>query len=152
MILVIGIFFEAAAAYYQYVLDYGPCALCVQVRALVLGFTLTALVAALVKNTLLRKAAHLLNTVWLAWLSERAYVLLGTERGFVMTECGMDSAFPNWLALDRWLPAFFAPWESCGYTPLVLFNISMAEMLILIYPLMFLLSLLLLVFSFFRHR
>lgn len=42
----------------------------------------------------------------------------------------MASGLPEWLALERWFPWLFEIHEPCGYTPYVLFGISMAEILI----------------------
>jgi disulfide bond formation protein DsbB len=145
--IVAGISSEAVGLYYQYVLDYGPCPLCIHVRIGILAWMLVSLFSMLLNNLAAWRIGHLLNTVILVWLCERTYQLLGTERGFLLTECGMDSGLPSWLPLDQWIPAVFEPWESCGYTPKMLFDISMAEALIVIYPLMLLISLTLLVTS-----
>ena len=61
---------------------------------------------------------------------ERSYQLLGTERGFIMGECSMDTGFPSWFAIDKWLPSLFEPLITCGYTPEVAFGITMAEALL----------------------
>ena len=63
-------------------------------------------------------------------LFERSYMLLGTERGTVMASCNFDLGLPSWLAFDKWLPAVFEVQASCGYTPELLFGITMAEGLI----------------------
>jgi disulfide bond formation protein DsbB len=44
----------------------------------------------------------------------------------------MDLGMPPWFALDQWLPSVFEVQTSCGYTPLILFQISMAEALLVI--------------------
>jgi disulfide bond formation protein DsbB len=44
----------------------------------------------------------------------------------------MKLGFPDWIALDKWLPSVFEPWEPCGYTPELLFGITMAEGLIVV--------------------
>lgn len=149
LLILVGVGFESVALYYQYILDYGPCPLCIHVRIGVVAFMLVSIVALLVNSLLWWRISHVLNAVIFAWLSERAYMLLGTERGFVYTECGVDSGLPSWLPLDQWFPAFFGVLESCGYTPKLLFGISMAEALMLLFPLMLLFSLVLLVVSIF---
>lgn len=147
LMILVGVVFESVALYYQYILDYGPCPLCIHVRIGVLAFIVVSIVALVVNNLLWWRISHVLNALIFAWLSERAYMLLGTERGFVYTECGVDSGLPSWLPLDQWFPVFFGVLESCGYTPKLIFGISMAEALMVLFPLMLLLSLILPVVS-----
>ena len=144
-LILCGICFEGVALFYQYVLEYGPCPLCIHTRILVMAFVLIAILALFFRSSWATRVFHLLIVVVMLGLSERAYVLLGTERGFVLTECGVDSGLPAWFALDQWFPLMFEVKESCGYTPQMLFGISMAEALIVVFPLMLLLSLLMLI-------
>lgn len=147
LLILTGICFEGVALFYQYVLEYGPCPLCIHTRILVLAFVLIAILALLLRSSWATRLFHLLTVAIMLGLSERAYVLLGTERGFVLTECGVDSGLPSWFALDQWFPFMFGVMESCGYTPQMLFGISMAEALIVVFPLMLLVSLLMFVGS-----
>ena len=73
-----------------------------------------------------------LNPVLSIGLLERAWMLLGIERGTVEGSCSFDSGLPAWFALDQWFPAIFKVWEACGYTPELLFGITMAESLVLL--------------------
>jgi disulfide bond formation protein DsbB len=150
--LVLGIVFEATALYYQYILEYGPCPLCIHTRIGVMAFLLISVLALIVKARWWWRISHLLNLAVFAWLSERAYLLLGTERGFVYLECGVDPGLPAWLPLDRWLPLMFEVKESCGYTPRLWFDISMAEALMLMFPALALISLVGLLTSFMGSR
>ncbi len=148
LMILAGAGFEAVALTYQYALDYGPCPLCIHVRIGVFGFMLVSAFALWANRLLAWRIGHLFNAGLLAWLSERAYLLLGTERGFVYLECGIESGLPVWLALDKWLPLLFEVKESCGYTPKLLFGVSMAEALIVVFPLMLVITLLLLLRTF----
>ena len=51
--------------------------------------------------------AHLLSVVSAIGMLERSYQLLGTERGFTFSDCGLDLGMPAWFALDSWFPAMF---------------------------------------------
>ena len=138
---VAGLSMEAVALMYQYVLEYLPCVLCIHVRIWVLGFILLALLALLLRGSrawLL--VVHLLNTLVMVGLLERAWLLLGTERGTVEGSCEMDLGFPAWFALDAWFPWMFRVWEPCGYTPELLFGITMAEALVVFSAVMVLAS------------
>ncbi len=143
-LLLLGILFEATALLYQHVLDYPPCVMCIQVRLWVLGLILLALFGFVVRRSRVSCAlAHLLVAGIMAGMLERAWQLLGTERGFIISTCGFDLGLPSWLALDRWWPAVFEVKTTCGYTPELLFGITMAEALLVMSSVLLVVSLLL---------
>ena len=112
---------EGAALFYQYVLDYPPCVLCIHVRMLLAGILILSILALFVHRW--RPPALLLFIavfgLWI-WMTERSYMLLGTERGWLLGECSMESGLPSWFALEKWFPILFHIHETCGYTPYVL--------------------------------
>jgi disulfide bond formation protein DsbB len=113
------------------VLDYGPCVLCIHVRIWVVGLLFVSLLGFSVRhNRHSLVIAHLLVTAIGAGMLERSWQLLGVERGTIEGTCGMEAGLPAWFALDRWFPALFRVWEPCGYTPQLLFGITMAEALL----------------------
>lgn len=133
LLVLIGLGFECVALYYQYVLELQPCALCIQVRIWVMALIIVSLAAIWIRrNAYMNLLAHMLTVVIAIGLLERSYQLLGTERGFTFSDCGLDLGLPAWFALDSWLPAMFKVQTSCGYTPELLFGITMAEALIVI--------------------
>ena len=133
LLVLVGLSFEGVALYYQYVLEEMPCVLCIQVRIWVVALILVALAAIWMRrNAFMNLLAHMLTVVIAIGLLERSYQLLGTERGFTFSDCGMDLGMPAWFALDAWFPALFQVQTSCGYTPELLFGITMAEALIVI--------------------
>ena len=130
-----------AAMYFQYIREEPPCLMCIQVRMLLLLLILIAVIGLLTRRHPLINVLANISTVLVAVsMSERAYQLLGTERGFVFSDCGFDLGLPAWLALDEWLPWLFRVETTCGYTPEIVFGITIAESLMV-------LSILLLVFS-----
>ena len=134
-LVLIGLSFEGVALFYQHVLDEMPCVLCIHVRLLVLAVILVALAAMFLRHfKWLNVLAHLLTVLVAAGLLERSYQLLGTERGFTHGDCGFDLGLPDWLAVDIWFPALFQVQTTCGYTPELLFGITMAEALIVFSP------------------
>ena len=127
-LLVFGLSLEAVALFYQYVLDYLPCVLCVHARIWVLGLILVSVLGLAVRKIPgLRILSHALVTLVSAGLLERSWMLFGTERGLVYGSCDFDLGMPDWLALDRWFPALFEVLEACGYTPELLLGVTMAE-------------------------
>jgi disulfide bond formation protein DsbB len=133
LLILVGIALEAGALYYQYALDEWPCVLCIHVRILVMGFVLIAIPAIFFTDSMPgMRLFHGLNTLLLGWLVERSWQVLAVERGWVFGDCDMDLGMPAWFALDKWLPSVFEVQTACGYTPIVLFEISMAEALLVI--------------------
>lgn len=132
-LLALAFVFGATALYFQYALDYRPCVLCIHARILVVGVMLVALFGLMVRNTVIgRVVGQLLSALVFAALAQRAYLLLGIERGFVQGECSVDSALPSWMPLDQWFPAMFQVREPCGYTPTMPMGFTMAEVLLVL--------------------
>ncbi len=130
-LLLLGFVLEGIALFYQYGLDYMPCVLCIHYRIWVLGMIAVSAAALLVyKHYRPRLFMLSLMTSMGIGMLERAWLLLGTERGFIAGACSMDSGLPPWFALDEWFPAVFEVQEPCGYTPELLFGVTMAEALI----------------------
>ena len=126
-----GLASEAVALFYQHALDEMPCVLCIQVRLWVMALIIVALLVLLLRRLrYIPVAGHLLTVVIAAGLLERSYQLLGTERHFIYGDCGFDLGLPAWFTPGTWFPAMFQVETTCGYTPELLFGITMAESLI----------------------
>lgn len=151
-LLLLALSFISVALYYQYVLEELPCVMCIQVRIWMLSLALVALNAYVLNNRWTSLFAHILTVVIAAGLMERSYQLLGTERGFVFGDCGFDLGLPSWFALDSWFPALFRVQSSCGYTPELIFGITMAEALIVFSAVFLLISSTLTIASFVRQN
>lgn len=149
----LGIALEAAALYYQYALDEWPCVLCIHVRILVVAFVLLAIAGLfLARYSTATRILHGVNTLVMLALVERSWQVLAVERGWIFGDCDLDLGLPAWFALDQWFPWIFEVRTSCGYTPFVLFQITLAEVLMVITVLLALLSAALFVASFFERR
>ena len=139
-LLLLGLSMEGVALLYQYQWDYAPCVLCIHVRIWLLGVMVLSLAALLLPQArVVAPIMHGLGALLMGGLLERSYQLLGTERGWIYGSCNMDAGLPDWFALDRWWPAVFEVKEACGYTPELLFGITMAEALLLFSVLMLML-------------
>lgn len=121
------------ALYYQYALNEWPCVLCIHIR---LWFSLLLVLGIvgffLRRHPWPRLLSHLASLLVAVGLGERSYMLLGTEKGFVFSDCGFDAGLPGWLALEDWLPWLYRVETSCGYTPELLLGITMAEALMVL--------------------
>ena len=132
-LILIGLALEGGALFYQYVLDEWPCVLCIHVRILVMAFVLLAMVAIFCTGSVAAmRFFHGLNSLLMVWLVERSWQVLAVERGWIFGDCGLSLGMPEWFALDKWLPSVFEVQNSCGYTPVILFDITMAESLLVI--------------------
>lgn len=128
-----GIALEGGALYYQYVLDEWPCVVCIQIRIWVMAFVLLAILALFfTRSVAAMRLLHGISIAIMIGLLERSWQVLAIERGWIFGDCEMDLGMPAWFALDKWIPWLFEVQTSCGYTPLVLFEISMAEVLLVI--------------------
>ena len=145
-----GIALEAGALYYQYVLDEWPCVVCIQIRIWVMSFVLLAILALFfTRSVAAMRLLHGVSVIIMVGLLERSWQVLAIERGWVFGDCDMDLGMPPWFALDKWAPWLFEVQTSCGYTPLILFEISMAEVLIVISGILLLSSVMLFIASWF---
>jgi disulfide bond formation protein DsbB len=141
VLILIGAALEGGALYYQYVLDEWPCVICIHVRIWVAAFMLLAMVAIFCTNSIIAmRIAHFLNVGIMVGMLERSWQVLAIERGWVFGDCDMDLGMPAWFALDKWMPSLFEVQTSCGYTPLIIFDITMAESLVVISALMLIMS------------
>ena len=148
-LLLIGLSMLAVALGYQYILKEQPCVLCIHVRLWVSLLVLFAALGLFINESpKLNSMLHLFMLMIGLGLADRSYQLLGTERGFIYGDCVFDLGFPSWFAIDQWLPALYGVETSCGYTPVLLFGVTMAEALMAMSALLVLISLLLLVVSF----
>jgi len=136
-----GVSLLASALYLQFVNEELPCLMCIQVRLLI-SLLLVVAIAGLSfrKNRLLNPVLHLSVVLIAASLTERSYQLLGTERGFVFGDCGFSLGLPAWFAIEDWIPWLYRVETSCGYTPEIIFGITVAEVLMVTSVLLLLLS------------
>lgn len=139
-LLLLGILQEAIALYYQYFLHKLPCVLCIHVRIWVMGMVLVAIMALLIRKRALRNIPQVLTALIMIGLLDRSWQLLGVERGFILGSCSMDPGLPSWFALDKWIPFMFEVQDMCGYTPQLLFGITMAEALLVLSATLFLIN------------
>ena len=147
-LILLGIALEAVAVFYQYVMDEPPCILCIHFRLLVVALIVFSLLGLFLRSFKIAQItlSGALLLIFVGML-ERSYQLLGTERGFIEGECAATLNFPNWIAVDKWMPSFFEPWTSCSYTPKLLFDITMAEALIVFSVTMVLFAIVMLIAS-----
>ena len=120
----------ATALFYEYGLGTEPCILCIHIRLWVTAVLGISLIGIALRNHIWAQII-----LWLAFLGsavaliERSWVLLGTEKGWIISGCGAstDPGLPAWMPLDEWLPSLFRPETTCGLSPELLLGVTMAE-------------------------
>ncbi len=133
VLLLIGFILEAVALYYQYILGEEPCQVCIHIRIWVAAFMMLSIVMLILPRLKsVNIFAHLVNVGFMVGFCERCWFLLQVERGNANSSCNFYLGFPEWFALDKWLPSFFEVRNLCSFTPEILFGVSMAESLMLI--------------------
>ena len=121
------------ALFYQYIMEELPCVLCIQIRLIISLFVLVGFLGLFSRHVKsLNIVAHISIMLTAIVFVERSYQLLGTERGFVFGDCGFSLGFPSWFNIEDWLPWLYRVETSCGYTPQLLFGITMADALMLL--------------------
>lgn len=123
---------EVAALYYQYVLNYGPCTICVQIRATLAATIIIGVLGYFLNALLAQRVLSLILTGLMGLFLYQGYLIIGIERYWFESSCTLTNAFPAWMPLDQWLPSIFEPWELCGYTPYIIGKLTMAETLVFI--------------------
>jgi len=132
-----GLLLQLIGLYYQYGLDYGPCVLCIHVRMWLALLMVLCLAAAALCRWRSPRVVLLLGSIAIcAALTERAWQLVATERGWVIGSCDMTSGLPEWIPLEAWFPSVFLIHESCGYTPVMPWALTMGESLLGLFALM----------------
>ena len=128
-----GLVLLAVALFFQYGLEEQPCVVCIQIRLWISLLVIVAIIGLLLREKPWFNVASQLSVLLVAaGLVERSYLLLGTERGFIFADCGFNAGLPAWFAIEQWLPWLYQVEASCGYTPEIIFGITMAESLMLI--------------------
>ncbi len=141
-LMLIGASLLITALIFQYVLEEMPCVVCIHVRLWISLLVLIALLGLFTCHSRWPNVFANLAVVGTAVaLTERSYLLLGTERGFIFGDCGFNLGLPSWFAIDDWFPWLYRIETSCGYTPELIFGITMAEALIVFSVCLLLISL-----------
>ena len=123
---------EIIALYYQYILQFYPCALCVQVRAWVVGAMLSSAISFYFRGSFwVRFFGLFLTIVFVSGAFYTSYYAWGVENGTVISTCSMGAGFPSFMPLDQWIPLFFGASGPCGQSPEMWFGLSMVETLMI---------------------
>ena len=120
---------EAGALYFQQVLQYYPCEMCIYTRVWIMLIAFAALLQLWLRHLQhVRLIGQTLLIALMIGLALQVYDLLAVEKGFASDgACAFKANFWSWAPLDQWWPAMFEVGDFCQATPEVWLGISMAE-------------------------
>jgi len=142
---------EAAALFFQYVMQLDPCVLCVYERLAVAGVALAGLLGLIAPGLgLMRFSAYLLWGVSTIWGLSLAMEHVGFQFGAIDLKCEFFANFPAWFKLDEWFPAVFTPTGYCNDIQWQFLGFTMPQWMIVVYSGYLLLLLIALIAEFAR--
>lgn len=123
---------EAAALYFQYVMELDPCVMCIYIRLAVLGIFAAGLLGAIAPKFLLsRFIGAALWVVSATWGLKIALALVDMQTNpSPFATCSFLPEFPAWMPLHEWLPAVFMPTGMCTDSPWSYLGVTMAEWMV----------------------
>jgi len=111
------------ALFYQHVLGYEPCELCIHIRMIVAVMFALSTIATFWSWKPFRRFTIASIFLAYAFIFERNWSLLMHDLGLSdAASCGPVASLPEWMPLDVWMPKFFAIEAVCGSTPPVFFD------------------------------
>ncbi|CAK9884880.1 MAG: Disulfide bond formation protein B [Candidatus Erwinia impunctatus] len=125
---------ELAALFFQHVMMLPPCVMCIYQRCALFGIIGAGLLGALAPKTPLRWVAL---GVWL--YSAYEGIRLSWEHMMIQmypspfATCDFAARFPEWLPLDKWLPAVFVASGDCAVNLWSFLSLSMPQWMLIIF-------------------
>lgn len=120
----------ASALYFQYGLNLQPCIKCIYIRSAFVGVLVAAIIGLLAPANALFRLLAITGMIGAAGFGiMQANELLHIEQMLTLGgffSCALFAEFPQWMPLDKWLPAVFEPTGSCGDTSWQFLDKSMA--------------------------
>lgn len=123
---------EGGALYFQHVLHYYPCELCIYVRVWLAAIFILSLLALGLKRWFWGQVLVSLVGLGLSiGLALETWGLIQVEYGIGSGgACGFKANFPEWAPLDTWMPWMFEVQDLCQATPEFFWGVSMTHGLI----------------------
>ena len=101
LFIVGGLSLLTVALIFQHGFGHEPCVMCIQVRLWISLWIVLSVIGLITLNSKVSNAITHVSVVFVAMaLTERSYQLLGTERGFIFSDCGFSLGLPQWFAIE----------------------------------------------------
>lgn len=127
-----ALFFEACALFFQHVMGFRPCVMCIYERLAILDIFFAGLIGMVVPQ---RRYAR-----WVALLLWGGSALNGLlvaiqhvdyqQNPSPFNVCSPYADFPDWAPLDQWIPWLFFPTGDCSEIGWQFLSLSMPQWLI----------------------
>lgn len=127
-----GIALEAAALWFQYVMELQPCVYCIYIRLAVFGLVLAAVIGMMgaTGRPWLRRLGYVgwgASAGYGLLLSWQLYKIQNPIPGDLSGGCAYLPNFPEFMPLHEWMPGLFMPTGSCTDPTWHWLGLSMAQ-------------------------
>lgn len=119
-LLLAGIAFilEAAALFFQYAMDLGPCVMCIYQRTAMLGLLFAGIAGAIKPQNVFARsigfALWAISAIWGYLIAAEHIAMQNNTDPFAFAGCAFEPNFPEFLPLHQWMPWFFEVTGDCG--------------------------------------
>ena len=132
---------ELTALFFQYIMDLGPCVMCIYQRTAMLGLLLSGLVGAIKPSNMVFRivsyTVFVISSIW-GFLIAKEHVAMQTNTDpFAFTGCAFEPNFPEFLPLHHWAPWFFEVTGDCGSIDWQFLGLSMPQWMQVIFAVAF---------------
>lgn len=135
LLLLLIVFFELSALYFQHVMLLAPCVMCVYERVAMLGIAIAALIGLIKPSNKWIRWGGLLAWGYTAF---RGLQLALEHVGYQFNPspfatCDIFPKFPSWAPLNQWAPWMFEPTGDCSKIVWQFLTLSMPQWLVVIF-------------------
>ncbi|AIY65000.1 disulfide bond formation protein DsbB [Pseudoalteromonas piratica] len=119
-LLLAGIAFilEAAALFFQYAMDLGPCVMCIYQRTAMLGLLFAGIAGAIKPQNVFARVIGFtlwaISAIWGYLIAAEHIAMQNNTDPFAFAGCAFEPNFPAFLPLHQLVPWFFEVTGDCG--------------------------------------
>lgn len=129
-ISLITVLMNAAALYFQHIMNLDPCSRCIDQRVSIYIITASAIFTSLtIKHRYLFHTLKILTLVSLGFASyiTIAHYLVTIDPNPFAISCSLRPNLPSWLPLHEWVPSLFSATGACGETHIKFLNMGLVQ-------------------------
>lgn len=116
----------SVGSYFQFVLDYEPCSICVDIRYyFTFLFLISVLMMIIGKYRSVFFTCLIISLILCLSGVYSSFIGYQIETGAIISQCSLDSLFSTYIPLHKIVPSFFTATGLCGKSPTMVFDITM---------------------------